>query len=84
LRKGIYSLPSAGLEMSRFDSVKYDRRSILDIGMIKARFIALELEIDSRLDDSHWREEIFMQLEATFMFVGKAVAVQQAKREKKK
>lgn len=62
--------------MSRFDYVKYDEKAQGLQETIKARFLALESQIQ-RLPEGRPKAVAFTKLEEAYMWVGKAIRDEQ-------
>lgn len=68
--------------MTRFDYVHFDNRSDNSSQGSKALCKALESFIEENLENSREKSSAITKLEECFMWIGKAIKVDQLKREK--
>lgn len=66
--------------VSRFDYVKYDVDGVMQQGLFKGAFMAIDESIQSILPDSDYRKEAIKHLEISYMMIGKAIRDEQIER----
>ncbi len=72
--------PNVPTTQSRFDYVQYDKKAAEDQALIKQKYMELEQLIEERVHNTTARGRIFVKLEESYMWVGKAIRDDQNER----
>ncbi len=66
--------------MSRFDYVKYDEKAVADQTHFKAKFEAMEHDIETMLPNGRPKALVLTALEEAYMWIGKSIRDEQVLR----
>lgn len=69
--------------MSRFEYVKYDEIAARHQSDVKDHFVAIEMVIDTYLNNGRAKALVMTHIEEAYMWVGKAIRDDQIERNKK-